>query len=154
MLGGQVDADDGDVVDFGVFHEDTFEFCATRVDLLVYVFYANEKSGRGGFTGGRNLEAVVFDQLLYAVRNVKVVLLVLEPHVAGLEVSVLGDCVLRVRRALPVALEHVGTFEPELALLAGAELFPFGGDVLGRHVWEHFADRADGGVPFVPGLFG
>jgi hypothetical protein len=98
------------------------------------------------------LKPLILDQLLDAIRDVEIMLLVLKPNISRLEVAVLCDRVLRRVRLVPVTLEDVRALEPELAGLARAELRTLGRDVLGGHVGEHLADGADRRIPFFPWL--
>lgn len=82
--------------------------------------------------GGRDLERVVFDQLLAAVRDEHVPLGVLVADIAGLEEPVGGKGLARLGRVVEVAFEDVGAFDPELADFAVRDLlvvrrYEFGG---------------------------
>lgn len=85
---------------------------------------------------GRDLEAFVLDQLLDAVGDVEVAVLVLVPDVAGLEVAVRGQGVRGAFGVAVVALEDVGALHPQLAYLAGGHFGFLGGHVFRGHVRE------------------
>ena len=78
-----------------------------------------------------------------AVGDEEIVVLILVPYVAGLEVSIFRHTVGRCLIVLPVPFEDVRTGEPEFASFAWSKLFVVGGHVFGAHVREHFADGAD-----------
>ena len=104
--------------------------------------------------GRRDLEALVLDELLDAVGDVEVPVLVLVADVAGLEVAVGGEGVGGAGGVVQVAFEDVGALDPELARFADGQFFLFWGHVFGGLVGEEDADGADGGVPAFEGLAG
>ena len=103
-------------------------------------------------TGGRDLEALVLDQLLDPIGDVEVLRRVLEPHVPGLEVAVVRQGVAGSVLVVKIPLEHVWSLQPQLPYLAHLHFVALWIDVLGRQVREHLADAADGAIPFVPRL--
>jgi hypothetical protein len=74
------------------------------------------EEGRGGMNELRR-GRTVFDELLYAVGDVKVALVVHSAHVAGLEPPILVKCVLLQIRPVPVSLEDIRSLQQELASL-------------------------------------
>ena len=85
---------------------------------------------------GRDLEALVLDQLLDTIGDVKVAVAVLVTDVAGLEVAVGCQRVVRAFRVIVVALEDIRAFNPELACVADGNFGAAGGHVFGGLVGE------------------
>ena len=101
---------------------------------------------------GRDLKALVFDQLLDTIGDVEVSVVVLVADVSSAEVAVFGERVAGAFGVVQVAEEDVGAFYPELADLADWD-FRFGrGHVFCGLVGEEGADGADGGLPAFPWL--
>ena len=86
--------------------------------------------------------AAADDQLLLAVDDEEVAVLVDLGHVAGLEPAVLVDGLLRLLLALPVALHHVVALDGDLADLALVDLVAVVVDHLHLDALDRGADRA------------
>lgn len=95
---------------------------------------------------------LVLDELLDAISDVEVVLVVLEADIARLEEAIGGDGVFCRGFVLPVAFEDVGPGKPQLADVSGTKLGVVGRHVFGLHIGEQLAYTADRCVPFAPWL--
>ena len=73
-------------------------------------------------------------------------------YVAGLEVAIVRQRILRAFGVVEVTFEYVGPFQPELACLANGQLLCVRGHVFGCHVRNKPADGTDGRVPVLPRL--
>jgi hypothetical protein len=90
----------------------------------------------------RDLEALVLDQLLDAIGDVKVAIGVLVADVAGLEVSIVCERISSALGVVVVSLEDIRTLDPKLTDLARGNLLIIRADVFGRLVGQESANRA------------
>lgn len=127
-LAAIIEADDGDVVDVGMVGEEALEL------------------------GGGDLEALVLDEFLDAVGDEKIAVGVLEAHVPGFEVAVLGHDRFGGFRVVVITLEDVGAFDPKLAGLPRGHFGFTRVHVFGCLVGQKPAHGPDWFVPVFPGL--
>lgn len=154
-----LNTDDSNIINVMVFKEFTLEFSWCDLEPLNQIpslksMYFIELKKTESRKKGTYLKSLILNQLLNAIRNIKIIMFILKSHIPSFKIPVFGNGVSGRLIVFPVAFEDVWAREPQLTCFTGTEFFAFCGDVFGAHVWEYFSGGADGGVPFVPWLCG